>query len=95
MGMLQRRVAAEFGLPEEIGLLIMREANSLLPGDDEVNQISLYRKFNRCTDGTLSVRDAAPNVLIHELHTGEGVLFHDILALSNKGLMVMFAGSYS
>ena len=37
----------------------MRQA--LLPGDPEVREISLYRKFNRCQDGSLRAGHPAPD----------------------------------
>ena len=36
MDRLQRRVAREFGLSEAVGLVAMRKAEDLLPGDSEV-----------------------------------------------------------
>ena len=58
---LQRQVAAEFGLSEKVGLDAMRCAETLLPGDTEVRDISLYRKYNRCVDGPLRMGDAPPD----------------------------------
>ena len=61
---LQRHVAAEFGLPEAVGLAAMRAADQLLPGDPEVSELSLYRKFNRCIDGNLNTGDLAPDAAL-------------------------------
>ena len=69
---LQRQVAAEFGLTEAVGLDAMRLAESLLPGDQEVIEISLYRKYNRCIDGPLQTGDPAPDA--------------DLLSLDQPGL---------
>ena len=38
MERLQRLVAREFGLSEAVGLLAMRRAEDLLPGDSEVSE---------------------------------------------------------
>ena len=52
---LQREVAEEFRLPQQVAFKVMREAESLLPYDmDSIREISLYRKYNRCVDGNLA-----------------------------------------
>jgi len=90
---LQRRVAAEFGLTEAVGLDAMRCAESLLPGDEEVIEISLYRKFNRCKDGALAVGMSAPDAALYDL-AGEPVALTTLMARDERPLCV-FAGSYT
>jgi len=92
MERLQRRVAREFGLSEDVGLQVMRNAEALLPGDPEVREISLYRKYNRCRDGPLQVGDAAPNVHLHRLD-GTELKLHELMQGSRK--LVVIAGSYT
>jgi len=94
MERLQRRVAAEFGLEESVGLEVMRCAEQLLPGDREVREISLYRKYNRCVDGQLRVGDLVPDAELHQLD-GSTVSLLQLLCESSKPCMVVFGGSYS
>jgi len=96
---LQRRIAHEFGLSEKVGLAVMRGAEELLPGDLEVKEISLYRKYNRWKDGSLQVGDAPPNVALYHIwkeSVHEPVLtnLHAAL-LSGQRPLVLFAGSYT
>lgn len=98
---LQRHVAKEFGLSEQVGLDAMRRAEALLPGDPEVKEISLYRKFNRCVDGDLAVGDVAPDAHLLSVGTGPGVgrgckatTVHSLLEASAQPL-VLLVGSYT
>ena len=91
---LQRRVCLEFGLSEQVGLNAMRRAESLLPGDQDVNEISLYRKYNRCRDGTLQVSDTPPNLNLWHFDSQQSVCLQDVL-LSTPKWTVVFAGSYT
>lgn len=93
MERLQRQVAKEFGLAEEVGLQVMRQAEELLPGDSEVREISLYRKFNRCRDGSLTVGDSAPNAPLYDLE-GSILKLHDLVQGIGQKL-VIFSGSYT
>jgi hypothetical protein len=68
------QVASEFGLPEAVGLAAMRQATQLLPGDEEVFELSLYRKFNRCVDGGLRAGDTAPDATLLPLQAAS----HDL-----------------
>jgi len=90
---LQRRVCREFGLSQEVGLNAMRRAESLLPGDKEVSEISLYRKYNRCRDGTLQVSDKPPNLSLWHFDSQQSVSLWDVL--STPKWTVVFAGSYT
>lgn len=71
---------------------MMRGAEQLLPGDEEVREISLYRKYNRCRDGPLQVGDLAPNPELRGLE-GEALQLHDLL--QDERRLVVFASSYS
>jgi hypothetical protein len=65
---IQRRVAREFGLSEEVGMEALRCAETLLGPEhrDTVVKLSLYRRHNRCVDGSLRVGDLAPlHPLLH------------------------------
>jgi len=95
MDALQRQVAREFGLQENVGLQALRHAEALLPGDDEVVEISLYRKYNRCWDGLLQVGDLSPNPLCHQLDSHSSVPLHDLLAGIPQAQVVLLAGSLS
>lgn len=63
---LQRQVANEFRLPHQVALTAMRQAESLVPQQqwNEIKELSLYRKYNRCVDGSLKVGDAPPNTTL-------------------------------
>jgi len=89
---LQRRVCREFGLDEDVGLKAMRGANLLLPRDGEVDEISLYRKYNRFRDGPLGVGDVPPDVTVHRLD-GEKVSLRALI--QGPRPLVMFSGSYT
>ena len=91
---LQDQVCDEFGLSKEIGLRALREAESLLPNDPEVKEISLYRKYNRCVDGNLNIHDSPPDVgLVHP--TTKGIVqLHSIINFL-RAPVVIFAGSYT
>jgi len=96
MEVLQRRVCREFGLSEEVGLEAMRCADSLLPNDPEVKEISLYRKYNRCVDGPVVPGDAMPCAALHplgDLHCT--VPLHELLDQCQTDRLVLVAGSYS
>jgi len=93
MESLQQQVASEFGLPEAVGLAAMRQAEQLLPGDPEVRELSLYRKYNRCINGNLAVGDVAPNPTVHHPQTGAPLHLLDLLQCSTSSSLVIFAGS--
>lgn len=68
--MLCLQVAREFGLDEYVGMMAIQCATSLAPSEKdkaEINEISLYRKFNRMKDGNLQLQDNAP-LLAGPLH---------------------------
>jgi hypothetical protein len=104
---LQRRVAAEFGLPEAVGLAALRGAEVLCahsPEDAaEVHEISLYRKFNRCRDGGLREGDPPPDAPLTRCRDGAATSLHALLhgaGGSGGGRaplppLVVFAGSYT
>ncbi len=98
---LQRQVAIEFGLTEQVGLAAMRDAEALLPGDNEVIEISLYRKFNRCVDGKLSPGDAAPDAKLVAVGDERVTTVHSLLECSSgldethRKPLVVLAGSYT
>ena len=80
----------------------MRGAEALLPGDPEVIEISLYRKYNRCVDGDLDVGSLAPDVPLLLVETGCSVnqsarkpkMLHSLLEASPQPLVIL-AGSYT
>lgn len=104
---LQLQVAKEFNLPNEIALKVMRSAETLVPTSEkivleQIKQISLYRKYNRCIDSHLEVGDMPPNIsLVHSTSTSSKVVtLHSILerkpGCSNRNRpLVIFAGSYT
>lgn len=61
---LQRRVTEEFHLDTVEGVDYLQLAETLVRPNQarvaEVRSLSLYRKYNRCFDGSLQVGDAAP-----------------------------------
>jgi hypothetical protein len=73
---VQRRVCEHFGLSEYVGVNAMRCAETLpqMTASDvaDVIEISHYRRFNRCKDGTLQVGDPAPSLALFR-YTGGGV----------------------
>lgn len=73
---LQAQVSREFGLAPELGTMLLRCAESFAQSDEERAEIvalSLYRRHNRCLDGSLQVGDQAP-VLQHPLHLLDAAL---------------------
>jgi hypothetical protein len=62
--MIQREVARRFGVSEQVAIEAMRCAETLpqMSSTDvaEVREISHYRKYNRCKDGSLQVGHSAP-----------------------------------
>lgn len=91
---LQRTVCREFGLSESVGFAAMRNADALLPGDDEVKQISLYRKYNRCKNGDLQEGDPPPDAPL--IRVTDGVKSSVAAILSKSTLdQVFFVGSYT
>ena len=102
---LQRQVATEFGLSEKVGLDALRNAESILRNNPQdlidVKKISLYRKYNRCRDGNLSVGDFSPNAPLVRVcvdddrqdYTNASV--HGLLSLSPKMPLVLLVGSYT
>ena len=96
---LQLHVAKEFHLPDHVALQVMRDAESLLPMDvDLIQQISLYRKYNRCIDGNLQVGQLPPDATIIDIHQNnhKEISLHSLLPSKNDTLpLVIFAGSYT
>jgi hypothetical protein len=91
---LQRQACREFGLSEDVGLMALRQAHVLLPDDPEVDEISLYRKYNRCRDGSSKVSDRPPNVnLLH--FQSQNCVSLDSLLMEGNNPVVIFAGSYT
>lgn len=91
---LQLTVCREFGLSDSVGLSAMRSADTLLPGDDEVRQISLYRKYNRCKNGDLQEGDPPPDAPLIRVADGAKSSVAAILSKSTLD-QVFFVGSYT
>lgn len=73
---LQAQVSREFGLNEEVGIMLLRTAESFARDATELAEmvsLSLYRRHNRCVDGTVQVGDLAP-VLQCPLHLLDAAL---------------------
>ena len=73
---VQAQVSREFGLNEEIGTMLLRTAESFARSPSELAEIvslSLYRRHNRCVDGTVQVGDMAP-VLKYPVHLLDAAL---------------------
>eukprot|EP01032_Pedospumella_encystans_P022707 gene22707-25721_t len=73
---LQAQVSREFGLNEEIGTMLLRTAESFARNPSELAEIvslSLYRRHNRCVDGTVQEGDIAP-VLKYPVHLLDAAL---------------------
>mmetsp|Transcript_39407 Transcript_39407/g.68287 ORF Transcript_39407/g.68287 Transcript_39407/m.68287 type:complete len:170 (-) Transcript_39407:439-948(-) len=73
---LQAQVSREFGLNEEVGTMLLRTAESFARNPSELAEIvslSLYRRHNRCVDGTVQVGDMAP-VLKYPVHLLDAAL---------------------
>eukprot|EP00049_Salpingoeca_infusionum_P025392 m.19092 g.19092 ORF g.19092 m.19092 type:complete len:154 (-) comp7975_c0_seq3:858-1319(-) len=68
---MQEKVASEFGLPSDTGLSIIRSATSLFPDDPEIDECSMYRKYNHVSRGILSIGD---DVGEYSLINPDGVL---------------------
>jgi hypothetical protein len=108
---IQAQVSREFGLDPELGMMLLRCAESFARSDAEraeIIDLSLYRRHNRCVDGSLAVGSPAP-VLKQPLHLPDERLtpvnLFDYLhraatqLLHPKGVsslpLVLFAGSWS
>ena len=89
---LQRQVAQEFKLPEAMGLYYLRHAETFLPWE-EIKELSLYRKFNRCRDGSLQVGDRPPSVTLNR--SGDLKPIELRSRLDPKRPTVLLAGSYT
>ena len=92
---LQRQVAGEFGLDELVGVNYLQCAENIVMDNaaqlNEVRNISLYRKYNRCYDGNLQEGDLAPllssplydliatNETVQTFHTQESWYLNDCL----------------
>lgn len=110
---VQRRVAVEFGFVEpslvsernsQFGVNLLQCASSLVRDDpervNEVRELSLYRKYNRCKDGSL-----VEGQLVSKILTERPLYYHDpsltpvffsALLDSTKGRPAIFlAGSVS
>mmetsp|Transcript_6831 Transcript_6831/g.9555 ORF Transcript_6831/g.9555 Transcript_6831/m.9555 type:complete len:128 (+) Transcript_6831:725-1108(+) len=68
---LQRQICREFKIEEKEGLRMIRRAD-LIIGQERANELSFYRRENKCIDGPLKVGDVAPCVnglyLLSEKH---------------------------
>lgn len=67
---LQEQVGREFGLDAQVGVMLLRTAESFARDEAERKEmvgLSLYRRHNRCVDGDLQVGDVAPT-LLHNVH---------------------------
>lgn len=93
---LQRRVAREFGLAEKDGLVALRCAEGWV-GKERAQELSLYRRHNRCVDGPLAVGGAAPLGAVPRLPSLDiGAPALDLAtACSPGGPLVLVAGSHS
>jgi len=89
---VHRQLAKEF----DIALAVVQEAlmtAEKFVSTDIANDISLYRKYNRCKDGSLEVGDAPPDVSLVRMD-GEQTSLHDFMP-PLPSLLVVFAGSYT
>jgi hypothetical protein len=70
---IQLQVCQEFNLSEEIGLIALRCADSLMPTPDdlaEIKEISFYRKYNRMRDGNIKEGEPLPPICFqYPFHT--------------------------
>eukprot|EP00049_Salpingoeca_infusionum_P025391 m.19085 g.19085 ORF g.19085 m.19085 type:complete len:196 (-) comp7975_c0_seq2:1009-1596(-) len=60
---MQEKVASEFGLPSDTGLSIIRSATSLFPDDPEIDECSMYRKYNHVSRGIVSFVPFVPRLV--------------------------------
>lgn len=65
---VQAQVAEEFGFSVNAGCTLLQCAEDLFPQHiDEIKELSLYRKYNRCVDGDVKEGDPIPR-LVRPLH---------------------------
>lgn len=67
---VQEQVSVEFGFDRKMGIFLLRSAESLYTDPtqlEEIRDISLYRKFNRCIDGLIKEGDR-PALLNGAIH---------------------------
>lgn len=82
---VQEQVAKEFNLEVDVGVELLRCAESIVTDPDDlrdIRNISFYRKYNRMKDGDLAVGDAAPPVVkpLRKLDGTEYKFFEDFLS---------------
>lgn len=99
---LQRQVAREFSIDEEFGMMLLRSCDLILSDSVQLNEIfniSLYRKYNRCKDGILAIGDIA--LPLHsKLHLvteslDEIDIFHCVKQQVQVQPLIILAGSWS
>lgn len=93
---IQRKVADEFGIPTDLGVALLRCAEDALDEDSSralAKEISLYRKYNRLSDGNLAVADVAPAVTVQDMSGEPSRLFDPLKQLPRRQVLV--AGSLS
>lgn len=89
---IQHQVAHEFGYDPDFGSLLLQSSlESMFPNmpHEEVKRIddcSLYRKYNRMSDGSLSLKDLAPQLSLFSL---DGIPAN----LLTSSFQVLIAGS--
>lgn len=99
---LQKQVAREFGFDEETGMKILQQADKILLYKEDyntlqrINNISLYRKYNRMYDNNLSCNDSVPNTNLYSLQQNTMIrLFNTDYNNNNKKYAIIVAGSIS
>jgi len=89
---VQKQVAEEFGFPNpEVGIDVLRTAESRFPDDAEIKELSHYRKFNRCKQGDLELGQAAPDVQVYDLDGKAMSIFDGIKTKEEKSNEIEFS----
>ena len=101
---LQQRVAREFGFASEDpdseqstarGVELLRSAQALFPGDDEIRAIPLYVRYNRMRRGELSVGDACPDARLLRITDGSDTRLTAFQGADSDRPLVLLAASWS
>jgi len=92
---VQKKILAEFGYDRPEGRMALNYARYQYKEDPEMNQITVYQRQDRSTEGTLVVGCALPYTMLSTLE-GEEISLHDYIKKiqGNSGRpLVITAGS--
>lgn len=95
-GDVQKQVCREFGFRADVkeGLDLLRSAEALYPGDEEVKASAHWLRNNICKPCPIAVGDKVPDVAVYTSPDGESVRLHEIVQRCAEPTII-FAGSHT